>query len=175
MTGTAFHDPIELTEAMLQAWKTATKSRDPSTQLGAVLFREDSSDGEGMGDYIVRQFNHLPSGVPESVLKNRDKKYEYIIHAEVAVLNLAKAMNYPVDRQTTLVCPWACCMQCAERIVEDGVGIVVVDEGAMDRTPSRWKPSIEMGHRYLREHNVDILCIPTPKNKPETLFDGRLW
>lgn len=166
-------DPYDLEDLLLRSWQLATHSEDPSTQLGAILIREDDTDHD-MGDYILRGVNHLPAGTDKKVWKVREQKYRYVVHAECAVLNQARALEYPTHK-STLVCPWACCYQCAKEIVKAGVSVVVVDDGAMSRTPERWRDTIDSAHELLRENRVDIISLPTPKGKPETLFNGEVW
>lgn len=170
-------EEIDLGDMLLAAWRLAQKSEDPSTQLGAILFREndDSSlESKRMGDYVVRAVNHLPKGTDRKVWQDRDAKYKHVIHAECAVINLAKSLDYTTDG-ATMVCPWACCLDCAKAIVGAGVSVLVVDDEAMKRTPDRWAQTIIDAHEYLQRKGVDVISLPTPENKPTTMFGGEEW
>lgn len=166
-------ESLDLDDLLLKAWQLATLSKDPSTQLGAILFREDDVS-HYLGHYLVRGVNHLPSGIDPKVWKIREQKYKHVIHAEIAVIEMATRCDYPTVG-ATLVCPWACCMNCARKIAAAGIAVMVVDDGAMRRTPTRWAQTIIDAHEYLKGCGVDILSLPTPENKPPTLFDGSMW
>lgn len=163
----------QLSYWMLCAWKLAQRSQDPSTQLGAVLIGAN-------GDFIGEGFNHFPAGTPESYWHDRDKKYPRVIHAEQsAYLNHAKysSMCQLDARESTLVCPWACCVSCAGFIVSSGTRRLVVNQRCIERSPDRWKSSTEEGWDLLTKNGIEIVRWEMPEDfdKPVTVFDGKEW
>lgn len=162
---------------LLDAWKVASKSKDPSTQLGAILLSANYFDEHRKTDlWEVQQCNHFAPGTHEICWHAREAKYKKVIHAEEAVIYLAAKMGLSTA-ESTLVCGWACCLRCARAIVGAGVRNLVIDAAAMRRSPERWRESIEEGHEYLRENGVFIYELERPDRmfKVPTLFDGEMW
>jgi len=153
---------------MIRAWRQASKSPDPSTQLGAILVSASL-------DYI-HGYNHIPEGkfCSTSYYLDREQKYARVIHAEEHCIITAARLGIST-KGATLVCPWACCVRCAGIIAEAGIKRLIVDKAAMDRSPERWKKSIEDGHTLLRDCGVIIDSISLVGKKPETRFDGEVW
>jgi dCMP deaminase len=94
----------------------ATWSKDPSTQVGAVIV-DPSNRVVSLG------FNGMPRGVSddEEILADRDEKLRRIIHAEVNALLFAQrtVVGYSiyVNRPP--------CGQCAAKIIQAGITRVV--------------------------------------------------
>ncbi|SRR6266704_697869 len=127
----------------------STASKDPSTQVGAVIVNPDTKQVVGMG------FNGFARGVEdtEDRLNDRSKKLELTVHAEVnAVLNATASVRgciiyvYP-----TIMIP-ACCARCAGVIVQSGIKAVL---GYHCPYPSeRWMVQSELSSLILREGGV---------------------
>ena len=91
-------------------------SKDPSTQVGAVLV----SDGHivGMG------YNGFPKGISDDLrLYDRETKHKMIIHAEVnAVVHANRSL---IKDNLTLYCTHLPCSNCASVLINFGVDKVV--------------------------------------------------
>jgi len=96
----------------------STWSKDPSTQVGAVVVRPDKSIAS-MG------FNGFPPNVEDKPewLNDREKKLQLMIHAEHNALNYCEHEN--ITASTIYVYPLLPCVKCAERIVRRGITRVV--------------------------------------------------
>jgi dCMP deaminase len=93
-------------------------SKDPSTQVGAVIVRPNKSIAS-LG------YNGFPPGVedrPEWLL-DRTKKLELMVHAEHNALNFCDHEN--ITTSTIYVYPLHPCAKCAKRIFDRGVTTVV--------------------------------------------------
>lgn len=127
------------------AREVATWSRDPSTQVGAVLVDGDNRV-VGMG------FNGFPRGVSddEGLYANRDVKYPRTIHAEVnAVLNA----NGPVEGCEVYVTAPPC-MNCAAVLIQSGVRRIVWMKPSADLS-SRWGEQFDTMRAFLDEAGVE--------------------
>lgn len=102
----------------------AQRSRDPNTQVGAVVVN-DQHVVVGLG------YNGFPRGVPDGALpwareappggSSLDTKYPYVVHAEVnAVLNTASSA-----RGCVLFVALFPCAECAKVIIQSGIVEVV--------------------------------------------------
>lgn len=107
----------------------ATWSKDPSSQVGAVI-------ADTMNRVVSVGFNGFPRGVPDHVemLADREEKLRRIIHAEANALLFAQRSL----RDCTVYVTRPPCGQCAAKLIQAGIGRVValkLDDGFV----SRWE------------------------------------
>lgn len=126
------------------AAEVATWSKDPNTQVGAVIARPDFTVAS-MG------FNGFPRGVADNParLEDRSEKLAHTIHAE---MNAIISSHVPV-RGFTLYATMPCCDRCAAHIIQAGIARVVTlpaDGPVYDR----WRESFERANRMFQEAGV---------------------
>lgn len=129
----------------------STWSKDPSTQVGAVLVRPDNSVAS-IG------YNGFPKGIEdtEERLKDRDTKYSFVIHAEMnAVLNA----HDDVRGDTLYLWPLLCCDRCAVHMIQAGIKRVVAPSCPTDKA-DRWEPILENSRARFAEAGVEWVEIP---------------
>lgn len=122
----------------------ATWSKDPSTQVGAVITR---------GKFVVSLgFNGHPAGVADSDtrLNDREMKYRTIIHAE---LNAILSARQPLDGCTLYVVPFMPCSNCASVIVQSGIKRVVTYENNNER----WAESFAITRSLFVEAGIELV------------------
>lgn len=143
------------------AHHVASWSKDPSTQVGAVI-ANDRKLVVGIG------FNGFPRGVvdlPERY-NNRDEKYPRVVHAEVnAILNATSSV-----RDCSLFCTSICCAECAKIIVQSGIIRVVTPEVDPDIVTRPWMASYEIVLSMFKEAGVELIL---SKGYQEPKFDFR--
>jgi dCMP deaminase len=102
----------------------ATWSRDPSTQVGAVVVRPDRTIAS-VG------FNGFPRGVRDLSARYADRptKYAFVVHAEVNALLTARE---PLT-DCTLYSSLMTCNECAKLVIQAGIKCVVVPCPTADR------------------------------------------
>jgi dCMP deaminase len=160
-------ETLNYQELLKQAYEIATKSPDPSTQNGALLVTEQ-------GFPVAGDINRFPKGVHDRPERwEKPLKYEIIEHAERNVI-------YKVGRAAgteglTMICPWACCANCARGIIEAGIIRLVTHKQAHDRSPAFWKEQIEIAFTMLREAGVEIIMYDGPVGGPEVRHSGQTW
>lgn len=112
----------------------STWSKDPSTQVGAVIVRPNKTVAS-LG------YNGLPRGIPDtpSLLADREYKYDHTVHAEMnAILNCSERP----EGHTLYVWPMGPCVRCAPHIVQAGISVIVAP--SMEDSQEfqhRWKSS----------------------------------
>ena len=151
------------------AYMAAFQSPDPSNQNGAVLVHE--------GYPVCADCNRFPDGleVTPDMLTDREKKLFYIEHAERNAIFKAARCRLPFE-EMTLYCQWFACADCARAIIQSGIKKVVGHKQRMDKTPDRWKASVEAGLKMMRDCGVQLEfydgCIGdcTP-----IIVNGELW
>lgn len=102
---------------------TASRSKDPNTQVGAVIVNQD-------GRIISQGYNGMPQGFPEEGYHwGDDAKKDLVIHAELnAVANAARCGASTLGG--TMYLTLAPCIACARVIVASGMAEVVFIEDA---------------------------------------------
>ena len=151
-------------EAYCYAW---TYSDDNSTTCGAFLCEDDLHP-------LVFGANRYSPGISINSINDRDTKLTYIEHAEREVIYNAARGGINTNG-LTMVCPWACCCDCARAIVRSGVKKVIAHAQAYRRTPERWRESIEQGLHILRCGGVEYEAVDIKIGYCQNLFDGRVW
>lgn len=122
----------------------ATWSKDPSTQVGAVITR---------GKFVVSLgFNGHPAGIEDSAarLNDREMKYRTIIHAE---MNAILSARQPLDGCTLYVVPFMPCSNCGAVIVQAGIKRVVTYHNDNER----WAESFEITRGIFAEAGVELV------------------
>lgn len=118
-------------------------SKDPSTQVGAILVGQDRR-------IVSTGYNGFPPQIKDSLhlLEDRDKKYPRIIHAEMnAILNAVRSTH----GATAYVTLPPCGDHCAKLLL--GAGIVRVH--ALQPTDPRHEESSHLGRAILLEGGVE--------------------
>lgn len=134
------------TWALDMARHVAKLSKDPSTQVGAILF-------DTKRRFVSAGYNGLPRGVADTPerLTDRDIKYKMIRHAEANAIAFATA---PLDG-ATLVVTHPCCAQCAGAAIQAGVAHVVWPKPE-PTFYARWKDDIALVRAMFDEAGVTI-------------------
>ena len=125
----------------------ATWSKDPSTQVGAVITR---------GKFVVSLgFNGHPKGVPDTAerLENREVKYRTIIHAEINAILTSKQ---DLEGCTIYVWPFMPCSQCGAAVVLAGIKRVVT----LENKNERWAESFRFTTEMFEEAGVELVVLP---------------
>jgi dCMP deaminase len=125
----------------------STWSKDPSTQVGAVITR---------GKFVVSLgFNGHPKGVADTPerLEIRENKYRTIIHAEINAILTAKQ---DLEGCTIYLWPFMPCSQCGAAIVQAGIKRVVAPQADNDR----WAESFKFTQEIFSEAGVELVEIP---------------
>lgn len=122
-------------------------SKDPSTQVGAVLAVGNKVIGLG--------YNGIPAGVKDlpARLNNRDLKLAMTVHAEVNAILMARDN---VRGSTLYTWPLPPCSHCAALAIQSGVRRVVSPSPRPDAA-SRWGSSLRLAHVMFAEAGVKVV------------------
>lgn len=157
-------------EYLAECYQLAQNSPDPSSQNGAVILgiHEDEFGVIGRG------WNAPPVNftmTPER--EKRPAKYWYYGHAERrAIFQAAKYGRATGD--TVMVCPWACCCDCARAIIFSGISTLIVHKQRMD-IASAWSDNIREAHAMLEAEGVGIVFFDAPIDGPSIRVSGEGW
>ena len=139
-------------------------SKDPNTQVGAVLVGSDM-EVRSMG------FNGFPRRIWDSPirLRDRDTKNRLMVHAEMnAVLNAARGGIATRGTTLYLACTdatgavWggAPCTRCTVEIIQAGIRRVV--SYPFKSQASRWADDVAYAECLLIEAGVEYIKVPLP-------------
>ena len=125
----------------------STWSKDPSTQVGAVIV--DNSKR-----IISTGYNGFPIGVHDNIerLENRDIKYEMIVHGEINAIVFARQ---DLTNTTLYTYPFMPCSRCASIVIQSGIKTVI----APFNDNPRWKDSFEITKTLFAEAGVDLILL----------------
>mgnify|MGYP006446318179 CR=1 FL=1 len=120
-------------------------SKDPSTQVGAVIVDEQQR-------IVSIGYNGFPSAIrdTEERLNDRDTKYELTIHGEMNALLFA---NRQVRGCTLYTVPLPPCTRCAVMFIQAGISRVVAPPLAEEQK-DRWSESVERSTSLFREAGI---------------------
>ncbi len=159
---------------MNEAYLYASKSKDLSTQVGAVIVRDKIS--------IMRGYNGPLRGVDDTNPKIYEKPYKHFAmeHAERnAIYNCAR--NGISCDNCLIYVTWAPCAECARAIIQSGIKKVIVHKDAPIHDSITIKESQQMAFDFFKEANIDVefwsgvIIIPTLKFNGKTLNWKNGW
>jgi len=109
------------------AKEISTWSKDPSSQIGAVIVNDDRR-------ILATGYNGFPRGIAdtEERLSNREEKYPRIVHAELNSLMNALYSGVSVKDATIYVYGLPVCSDCAKSVIQSGIKRVVVNMEAIE-------------------------------------------
>ena len=106
----------------------AMRSKDPSTQVGAILVKDNR--------LISMGYNGMPHGVDLSWNKNSglDNKYFYVCHAELNAITNVRGFNN-IEGSTIYVTLFPC-NECAKLLIQCGIKkVVYLSDKYADKEP----------------------------------------
>ena len=124
---------------------------------------------------MLARANQIPYGIkviPTRLI--RPTKYTYIEHAERNVI-YAAAHEGISTLGATLYVPWFACDSCGRAIITSGISRVIGHKAMFDKTPERWKKSIEDAFQMFEEAGVEMLLYDGKIGDVEARFDGADW
>lgn len=128
-----------------------TKSKDPSSKIGAVIVGPEKQ-------IISTGFNGFPRGIDEINLVRWERpiKYQFIEHAERnAIYNAARhgvALRGCTMYFVGFGPPTVPCIECAKAVIQSGITRVV--GFAMKETPESWENDLSFANELLAEAGV---------------------
>lgn len=134
---------------MNEAYLYASKSKDPSTQVGAVIVRDKVS--------IMRGYNGPLRGVDDTNPKIFEKPYKsYAMeHAERnAIYNCAR--EGISCKGCTMYVTWSPCHECAKAIIQSGITRVIIHKDAPTHSNEITKENQKFGLEFLNDCGVQV-------------------
>lgn len=134
-----------------------TKSKDPSSKIGAVIIGQHKQ-------IVSTGFNGFPRGVDETDATRWERpiKYQYVEHAERNAIYNAARTGVSLSGCTLYLVgmgpPTVPCVECAKAIIQ--AGIVRVVGQAFREVPAHWEEDFAFAQALLREAGVEFTEMP---------------
>lgn len=128
------------------AKQVASWSKDPSSQIGAVAVGSK-------GQVLSQGYNGFPRNITDSSDRyaDREKKYNYIVHAEMNVIYNASYNGVSLSNSTLYVYGLPVCNRCALGIIQVGISRIVMPRQEIS---DRWFQSWQLSKSLFREAGV---------------------
>jgi dCMP deaminase len=128
----------------------ATKAKDPSTKVGAVI-ADDKNRLVSVG------YNGYPRGIPDEGMDNREEKLMKTIHAEENAILFSKR---DLTGCTLYVYPFFVCGPCMSKIVQTGISRVVCEvEDPNSSVVKRWEKSTNVALEIARKAGIEVILV----------------
>ena len=129
----------------------ASKSKDPSTQVGAVIVRPDRT-------IVSVGYNGFPRGVADTPerLNDRPTKYSLVVHAEMnAILSARESLN----GYTLYTVPFMPCDRCFVHVIQAGIKRVVFPAATASQN-ERWGEAFARVRALADEVDIQLVEYP---------------
>lgn len=143
MNGKMTWDEYFLKMAMM----VSSKSKDPSTKVGAVVVRPDSS-------VVAVGYNGFPRGIADTPerLNDRPTKYSLVVHAEMNAILTARESLVGYTLYTT---PFMPCDRCFVHVIQAGIERVVFPTATAEQE-SRWGEAFKKVRELAEEAGIEL-------------------
>ncbi|CAB9540478.1 dCMP deaminase (EC 3.5.4.12) [uncultured Gammaproteobacteria bacterium] len=131
------------------AKEIATWSKDPSTQVGAVIVGSKK-------EVLSQGFNGFPRNINDSDERYNDRKtkYKFVVHAEMNAIYNATYSGTSLDGATLYVYGLPICSECAKGIIQVGIKKVVVKKS---KELDCWNDSFKLSKAMFDEASVTLI------------------
>jgi len=128
------------------------KSKDQSTQIGAVIVGKDK-------EILSTGYNSFPRGLDDNLPERQERplKYFYFEHAERNAIYNAARVGIPLDGSTIYLTSGLPCSDCARAIINSGIKQVFCKSICTTKNKEKWVESQEISLLMLKECGVEVV------------------
>lgn len=132
------------------------KSKDQSTQIGAVIVGKDK-------EIRSTGYNSFPRGLNDDLpeRQERPEKYFWFEHAERNAIYNAARVGIPLDNSTIYLTSGLPCADCARAIINSGIKTVYCKSVCTTKNKEKWYESQEKALQMLKECGVEVIFYDT--------------
>lgn len=128
------------------------KSKDESTQIGAVIVGEDN-------EILSTGYNSFPRGLRDDKEERqvRPDKYFWMEHAERNAIYNAARVGTPLKNSTIFLTSGLPCTDCARAIINTGIKKIYCKRVCTTTNKEKWEESQKKSLEMLGECGIDII------------------
>lgn len=132
----------------------ASKSKDPSTKVGAIVVDTESKR------ILATGYNGFPTGVEETPERwERPCKYDYVVHAEANCIAAAARFGIYLSGSTLFVTMHPC-VDCAKHIAASGIkNIFYIEAELKQKNDREWINHLNNAKSILAESNITLIPV----------------
>ncbi|MDO8668769.1 MAG: deaminase [Candidatus Buchananbacteria bacterium] len=136
---------------MTMAYLIASKSKDQSTHIGAVVVGRQKKEIRSTG------YNSFPRGINDNLAERqaRPEKYFWFAHAEFNAVCNAALIGVSLN-DCIMYTSGIPCMNCALAIIQSGIKTVTIDKFWDDQNPPEWQDHARRTKQLFTEAGVDL-------------------
>jgi len=134
---------------MRMVYLTATKSKDPSSKIGAVIVKDNRVISTG--------YNGFPIGVSDSQERytNRETKYKFVVHAEHN--SILTAARFGISTAgSTLYTNGLPCNNCMKSVIQSGIAEIVIHSFWPEMKHSDWEDLSKISKTMMNESGLKL-------------------
>ena len=128
------------------------KSKDESTQIGAVIVGEDN-------EVLSTGYNSFPRGMDDSKQERQERpeKYFWFEHAERNAIYNAARVGTALKNSTIYLTSGVPCMDCSRGIVNSGIKVIWCKRICTTKNKEKWEESQLKSIQLLNECGVQVM------------------
>ena len=132
------------------------KSKDKSTQIGAVIVGEDN-------EVLSVGYNSFPRGCKDDLdeRQERPEKYFWFEHAERNAIYNAARVGIPLKGSTIYLSSQIPCMDCARAIIQSGIKKVYCKDYNTTQNREKWEEHSKRSKILFDECGVEVIYYDT--------------
>jgi dCMP deaminase len=131
------------------------KSKDESTQIGAVIVGKDN-------EILSTGYNSFPRGLDDNLPERQERplKYYYFEHAERNAIYNAARVGTPLNGSTIYLTSGLPCADCARGIINSGIKTVYCKRECTTKNKEKWVESQNTAKEMMAECGVRVIYYP---------------
>lgn len=128
------------------------KSKDSSTQIGAVIVGEDN-------EVLSVGYNSFPRGCDDNIpeRQERPEKYYWFEHAERNAIYNAARIGIPLKGSKIYLTSQIPCMDCARAIINTGIKTVYCKDYHTTNNKEKWEEHAKRSRILFEECGVKVI------------------
>lgn len=128
------------------------KSKDESTQIGAVIVGQDN-------EILSTGYNSFPRGLRDDKKERQDRpeKYFWFEHAERNAIYNAARVGTPLKDSTIYLTSGLPCTDCARAIINTGIRKIYCKRICTTTNKEKWEESQQKSLEMLGECGIDVI------------------
>ena len=129
----------------------ASLSKDPSTQVGAIVVDDDAN-------ILTTGYNGFPRGVKDHDYryKDRDEKLKFVSHAEANAIAQAARLGAKLHGSTMILTSLYPCSNCAKLIIQAGIKKVYAPKMSRQERNFHWFQEAKISETMFNEAGVEV-------------------
>ena len=128
------------------------KSKDESTQIGAVIVGKDK-------EILSTGYNSFPRGLNDNLKERQERpeKYFYFEHAERNAIYNAARVGIPINNSEIYLTSGLPCCDCARGIINSGIKKVHCKKECTTKNKEKWEEQQSKSLVMFQECGVEVI------------------